>query len=35
MVVVQKSYYIYILTNKQNGTLYTGMTSDTVKRFVL
>lgn len=28
MVVVRKSYYIYILTNKQNGTLYTGMTGE-------
>ena len=26
------SAYIYILTNKQNGTLYIGVTSDLVKR---
>ena len=24
--------YVYILTNKRNGTLYTGVTSDLVKR---
>ena len=27
-----KSSYIYILFNKRNGTLYTGVTSDLVKR---
>jgi len=27
-----KSGYVYILFNKQNGTLYTGVTSDLVKR---
>ncbi|MFI4937722.1 MAG: GIY-YIG nuclease family protein [Candidatus Berkiellales bacterium] len=25
-------YYVYLLTNKRNGTLYTGSTSDLVKR---
>ena len=27
-----KQYYVYILASKRNGTLYTGMTSDLVKR---
>ena len=27
-----RSYYVYILANKKNGTLYTGITSDLVKR---
>ena len=27
-----KSYYVYILCSKLNGTLYTGVTSDIVKR---
>ena len=27
-----KNYYIYLLANKKNGTLYTGSTSDLVKR---
>ena len=27
-----KTYYVYILTNQKNGTLYTGVTSDLVKR---
>ena len=27
-----KNYYVYILTNKRNRTLYTGITSDLVKR---
>ena len=27
-----KNYYTYILANKPNGTLYTGMTSDLLKR---
>jgi putative endonuclease len=27
-----KNYYVYILCNKRNGTLYTGTTSDLVKR---
>ena len=25
--------YVYIITNKRNGTLYTGVTSDLIKRF--
>jgi len=25
-------YYVYILANKRNGTLYTGVTSDLIKR---
>jgi putative endonuclease len=29
---VSKSYYIYILTNKWNRVLYTGITRDLVKR---
>jgi putative endonuclease len=27
-----KKYYVYILASKKNGTLYTGITSDLVKR---
>ena len=27
-----KNYYVYILSSKRNGTLYTGITSDLVKR---
>lgn len=27
-----KQYYIYMMTNKRNGTLYIGITSDLVKR---
>ena len=27
-----KKYYVYILCSKRNGTLYTGVTSDIVKR---
>lgn len=27
-----KDYYIYILASKRNGTLYTGITSDLIKR---
>ncbi len=27
-----KSFYVYILCNKRNGTLYTGVTSDLIKR---
>ncbi len=27
-----KLFYVYILCNKRNGTLYTGITSDLVKR---
>ena len=26
------SFYVYILTNRRNGTLYVGMTDDLVKR---
>lgn len=26
------SYYVYILASKKNGTLYTGITSDLIKR---
>jgi putative endonuclease len=26
------AFYVYILTNKRNGTLYIGMTDDLVKR---
>jgi len=26
------SYYVYILASKKNGTLYTGVTSDLIKR---
>jgi putative endonuclease len=27
-----KNYYVYLLANQRNGTLYTGLTSDLVKR---
>jgi putative endonuclease len=27
-----KNYYVYILSSKRNGTLYTGITSEIVKR---
>ena len=27
-----KNYYIYILCNKRNGTFYTGVTSELIKR---
>jgi len=27
-----KNYYVYILSSKRNGTLYTGITSNLVKR---
>ena len=27
-----KQYYVYIMFNKRNGTLYTGVTSDLLKR---
>jgi putative endonuclease len=27
-----KQYYVYILASKRNGTLYTGITSDLIKR---
>ena len=27
-----KQYYVYIICNKRNGTLYTGITSDLIKR---
>lgn len=27
-----KSFYVYIMTNKRNGTLYTGVTSDLSQR---
>lgn len=28
----ERQYYVYILTNKRNGTLYTGMTNDLARR---
>ena len=27
-----KTFYVYILCNKRNGTIYTGVTSDLIKR---
>jgi putative endonuclease len=32
MTIDERKYYVYILTNQQNGTLYTGMTSDLARR---
>ena len=29
---MEKYYYVYILANKRNGTLYIGITSDLIKR---
>lgn len=30
--MADKQYYVYILASKRNGTLYTGITSDLIKR---
>ena len=32
MHLMEKQYYIYILTNKNNSILYTGVTNDLVRR---
>lgn len=32
MQYMEKTYYVYIMANKRNGTLYTGVTSDLLKR---
>jgi putative endonuclease len=32
MVFIMKQFFVYILCSKQNGTLYTGVTSDLIKR---
>jgi putative endonuclease len=29
---MDKQYYVYIITNKRNGTLYTGITSNLIQR---
>jgi putative endonuclease len=29
---MNKEYYVYLMASKRNGTLYTGMTSDLIKR---
>jgi len=29
---MEKQYYVYILASRRNGTLYTGITSDLIKR---
>ena len=30
--MTEKNYYVYILCNQKNGTLYVGITSDLIKR---
>ena len=30
--MTDKQYYVYIIASKRNGTLYTGITSDLIKR---
>ena len=32
MSINQKQYYVYLLANKRNGTLYLGMTNDLIRR---
>ena len=32
MFFMEKNFYVYILTNQRNGTLYVGVTSDLIKR---
>ena len=32
MNIMDKNFFVYILASKKNGTLYTGVTSDLVKR---
>ena len=32
MTKQSKNYYIYIITNKKNGTLYTGVTNNLIRR---
>ena len=32
MMVDRKQFFVYILCSKRNGTLYTGVTSDLIKR---
>ena len=32
MLTIMKNYYVYILANQRNGTLYVGVTSDLVRR---
>ncbi|MDI1226585.1 MAG: GIY-YIG nuclease family protein [bacterium] len=29
---MQKQFYVYIITNKDNGTLYTGVSNDIIRR---
>jgi putative endonuclease len=32
MITIEKTFYIYILASKRNGTIYVGVTSDLEKR---
>ena len=34
MVLSDRQFYVYLITNKPNGTLYTGMTNDLMRRIL-
>jgi putative endonuclease len=33
-LIKESTYYVYILTNKRNGTLYTGVTNNIIRRVI-